>query len=109
MKTILATGALAALLASAAPVLAGPSFGLGLSFIFGGGVAVGGRVFSTDKPQSGALSLGVDYNFRNGSIRPNIGAAYLDNDVYTDFSVGVDMLTRNADFGIGIGGLSGMR
>jgi hypothetical protein len=109
VKTIIVSGALAALLASGAPVLAGPSFGLGLSFVFGSGVALGGRVFSTDKPQNGALSLGVDYKFANGAVRPNIGVGYLDQDVYTDFSVGIDMQSRDMDFGIGVGGLGGMK
>ena len=105
---VLAFG-LAVILALPRPVAAGPSFGLGLSFVFGGGVAVGARVFSTDEPQSGALSLGVDYNFTSQSIRPTIGVAYLDDSAYIDFSVGLDTTTSQLDYGMGIGGLMNMQ
>lgn len=91
------------------PVAAEPSFGLGVSFVFGGGIVLGARVFSTDNPQSGAVSLGVDYNFTSRSIRPSIGVAYLDDNAYVDFSIGLDTTTNNLDFGIGAGGLMNMQ
>ena len=109
MKNIVLSGAMAAMLAIPAPVVAEPSIGLGLSFVFGGGVAIGGRVFSTDRPQRGALSLGLDYKLGTGAWRPNVGVAYLNNDAYVDFSLGLDLQNREMDYGIGVGGLGGMQ
>jgi hypothetical protein len=109
MKNAFLPVAVATMLATSAPVLADPSLGLGLSYVFGGGVSVGVRVFSTDRPQSGALALGLDYSFSSGALRPTVGAAYLDNDGYVDFSVGVDPDSGTLNYGIGLGGLSGMR
>jgi len=70
MKKTFLPLALAAMLGTSTPVLAGPSLGLGVSFVFGGGVALGVRVFSTDRPQSGALALGLDFGLGSGSVRP---------------------------------------
>ncbi len=109
MKNAFLPIACAAMLVASAPVLAGPSVGLGMSYVFGGGISVGVRVFSTDRPQSGALALGLDYGFNSGALRPNVGAAYLDTDGYVDFSVGVDLPGGSLNYGIGLGGLSGMR
>ena len=108
MKRIALVTALAMTAGFAAPaVQADPAFGLGFSFVFGGGnndVAFGARVFSDDTPQNGAVSLGLDYKFGSNSFRPNIGAAYLDNDVYGDLSIGYDIGAGAMDFGIGLGG-----
>ncbi|WP_133169902.1 hypothetical protein [Shimia abyssi] len=82
---------------------ADPAFGVGLTYIFGGDVAFGVRVFSDDRPEQGALALGLDYKFLAKSWRPNVGAAYLDEDFYADFSVGLDLTTQELDFGIGAG------
>ncbi len=109
MKRFIVSGALAAMIAGSVPAVAGPSFGFGLTYVFGGGFAFGGRVFSTDKPQSGALALGIDYLFETGTWRPTIGAAYLDDDFYVDFSAGIGSLGSEFNFGLGIGGLGGMQ
>ena len=109
MRSIFMTGALATMLAVPVPATADPSFGFGLSYVFGSGVAMGGRVFSTDKPQSGALALGIDYMFGTGTWRPTVGAAYLDDDFYVDFSVGIGPQSGDFNFGAGIGGLGGMQ
>lgn len=109
MKKFVLAGTLAAMLAAPAAVVAQPSFGLGLSYIFGEGFAIGARVFSTDVPQQGALSLGVDYKFNSSTWRPNVGVAYLDNDMYMDLSLGVDMQSRTMDYGVGLGGLANMQ
>jgi hypothetical protein len=108
MKSIFLSSVFAAMLAVPAPVVAQPSFGLGLSFVFGSGVAAGARVFSTDRPQKGALSLGIDYKFASGTWRPTVGAAYLDNDIYLDLNLGFDTGSGLLDYGIGVGGLGGM-
>lgn len=82
---------------------ADPSFGFGVSFIFGGDVAVGVRVFSDDRAERGALALGLDYKLRAQSWRPNVGAAYLDEDWYVDLSLGYDFSAQSVDFGGGLG------
>lgn len=107
MKSIVLSGALAALVAVPAPVIAEPSFGFGVSFVFGGGVAVGGRIFSTDQPKNGAVALGIDYNIQSGTWRPNVAIAYLEDDYYVDLSLG--LTGGYVDYGIGIGGLGGMQ
>lgn len=89
----------------AAPLtaVADPSFGFGISYVFGGDVAIGVRVFSDDKPDRGALALGLDYKLRGQSWRPSVGAAYLDEDWYVDLSLGYDFGAQNIDFGAGLG------
>ncbi|KAA0920345.1 hypothetical protein FLO80_04335 [Aquicoccus porphyridii] len=106
MKRIALASGLA--LALSAPALqADPAFGLGVSYVFGGGtsdVAIGARAFSDDTPHEGVVSLGLDYKLGSQSLRPNIGAAYLDDDVYGDVSLGYDFGTKGVDFGVGLGG-----
>ncbi len=112
MKTILVSLVLSAGLALPTASAADPSFGFGLSYVFGGGgsdVAIGARIFSDDRPEHGAAALGLDYKFGSGGLRPTVGAAYLDRDVYGDFSLGLDMQGGGMDYGVGIGGLGGMR
>ena len=67
-------------------------------------MAVGLRVFSDDEPESAVLAIGADYKFGTGSFRPTVGAAYLDEDVYIDLSLGYDLGLGALDYGIGIGG-----
>ena len=86
---------------------ADPAFGFGLSYTFGGGggdVAIGARVFSDNQPQNGVASIGLDYKINSQSFRPNIGAAWLDDDVYGDLSLGYDLGDQSVDFGVGLGG-----
>ncbi|KPA21933.1 hypothetical protein shim_18180 [Shimia sp. SK013] len=87
---------------------ADPSFGFGISFIIGGDVSVGVRVFSDDEAERGALALGLDYKLRSKAWRPNIGAAYLDEDFYVDLNLGLDLSTNELDYGIGLGLTSGV-
>ncbi|MGR3714628.1 MAG: hypothetical protein ACU0A6_16080 [Shimia sp.] len=82
---------------------ADPAFGFGVSFIFGGDVAIGVRVFSDDRPERGALALGLDYKTKSKSFRPSVGAAYLEEDFYVDLSLGLDLKTQDVDYGIGLG------
>ncbi|WP_139216106.1 hypothetical protein [Shimia haliotis] len=88
---------------SPAVAKADPSFGFGISYTFDGDVAFGVRVFSDDRAERGALSLGLDYKFRSKGWRPNVGAAYLDEDFFVDLSLGYDFNTQGLDFGAGLG------
>lgn len=109
LAPILAAAIAAATFAAAHSAKADPAYGLGLSYVFGNGggdVAIGARVFSNDNPQEGAVSLGLDYKLASQSFRPNIGAAYLDDDVYGDISLGYDFGAGGVDFGVGLGGWS---
>ena len=109
MKNIaLAAGLAAATFVVAPAAQADPAFGLGLTYTFGASgksdVALGARIFSSDKPQDFAASIGLDYKFGSGSIRPSIGAAYLENNWYSDLSIGYDTGAGEIDFGLGAGG-----
>jgi len=111
MKIYIIAGALASMVAIPAPVLAEPSIGFGVSYVFGGGgggggVAVGARIFSTDQPDKAAVGLGIDYNISSGTWRPNVGVAYLQDDIYMDLSLGLS--DGFVDYGVGIGVLGGM-
>jgi len=106
MNSIIRVVTLAVIVTIPAPLMAGPSFGLGVSFIFGGGIAVGAKVFSTDQPKEGAVSLGIDYKLESQTWRPNVGLAYLQDDFYVDLSLGLD--GGYVDYSAGIGGLAGM-
>ncbi|WP_322865365.1 hypothetical protein U5922_003635 [Aquicoccus sp. G2-2] len=111
MKNIALAASLATTLAAIAPMAqADPAVGFGLSYVFGGNtggdVAVGARVFSDDTKQNAVASLGLDYKINSGSWRPNVGAAWLDNNVYGDLSIGYDLGARGIDFGAGLGGWS---
>ena len=110
MKLLAFRNTLAAVALVLAPsAQADPSFGLGLTILFDGSVAVGAKVFSTDDPESAAVSLGLDYNIRSNSLRPNAGLAYLDCDFYVDLNTGFSPQTQGIDFGIGVGGLTHMQ
>ncbi len=103
MKRMISAGVLAVALSGGGVAQADPSFGFGLTFVFGGEVAAGVRVFSDDDPESAVLALGLDYKFQSRSIRPTVGAAYLDEDFYVDFSLGYDVGIGALDYGIGLG------
>lgn len=90
-------------------VLAGAGVGAGLTWTFGGpkamsGAALGVKVFSTDKQDKAAASLGVDYSFADRGMRPNLGVAYLGKDnVYLDANVGYSFVQQGPNFGLGAG------
>ena len=111
MKTTTPAALLCALAATvyAGGALAGPAVGVGLSWTFGGpaaqsGAAVGLKVFSTDREDRAAASLGVDYSFAERGFRPNVGVAYLSrHNAYVDASVGYSMQQQRMNFGLGAG------
>lgn len=102
LKPALTAAALA--LATALPASADPSFGIGLSLVFGGTsqpqFGVGLRAFSTDEEDKGAVSLGVDYLFASQNWRPTIGAAYLSKNSYLGIDVGYGLYGAGVDFGV---------
>ncbi|MDU8926247.1 hypothetical protein RXV86_02510 [Alisedimentitalea sp. MJ-SS2] len=103
MKRISLTFALTAALACPTASLADPAFGFGITILSNGDTAVGLRVFSNNRRNKPAASLGIDYKFETQSFRPAIGAAYLDHNIYVDATVGFDLQTNTLDFGVGTG------
>ncbi len=92
-------------LALAAPAMADPTLGLGLSFTFGGGkpqAGIGLRVFSDDQRDSFVASAGVDYMFGSQSWRGTVGGAYLGNDTYIGLDMGLGF--DGSGFGVGVSG-----
>jgi len=96
-------------MALAAPASADPSLGFGLSLSFGGGdvdYGVGVRVFSDDKQDEFAASVGLDYMFQSQRLRPTVGAAYLGDDSYIGIDMGFGLNGEGIDFGVGVGGVN---
>ncbi len=82
------------------------AFGLGVSYIFGQGVAVSAKAFTNDQEDEAAGSFGIDYLPATGSWRPNVGVSYLGNNVYGDINFGYDYQGSNWNFGVGAGGVN---
>ena len=102
---ILATTAITLVLA--APAFADPTVGFGLSLSFGGGgtdYGVGARIFSDDEEDEFVASVGVDYMFQSGRVRPTVGAAYLGDGSYLGFDLGFGLNGEGIDFGVSVGG-----
>ncbi|WP_131177596.1 hypothetical protein [Phytopseudomonas dryadis] len=78
-------------------------FGIGVSYVFGEGPALGVKAFSSDEEKRGALSLGLDYVFSKQSLRPNVGVAYQGSDYFGDANVGYTMKTQSVNFALGAG------
>lgn len=92
----------------AAPAMADPAAGVGLTFTFGGGqpeVGLGLRIFSDDREDEWAASVGVDYMFGSQSWRGALGAAYLLDNSYVEITGGYDFGSGTLDVGLG-GGLA---
>ncbi len=100
-RAALAATILSAPLATTAQADAG--FGVGISYVFGEGIAVGVKAFTDDEEEKGVGSVGLDYIVNSGAWRPNVGAAYLDEDVYVDVNAGYNYQTGSWDFGVGGG------
>lgn len=97
---------IAILCALTAPALADPTVGFGINVTFGNGTAntgVGVRVFSNDRKDEGAASLGLDYMFTSQSWRGSLGAAYLMDDSYIELNGGYNFGSGTVDLGIGAG------
>lgn len=88
---------------------ADPSVGIGLSFVFGGGkvdTGIGLRLFSDDRQDRAAASIGADFLFKEKRIRPTIGAAYLGKNTYIGLDMGFGLNGEGIDFGLGVGGVN---
>lgn len=81
-------------------------FGFGATWVFGAssGLAIGPKLFSTDKEDKVAASLGIDYVIGSSSFRPNVGITYLlKDDAFTDLNVGYNLKSKAVDFGFAVG------
>ena len=101
-----------ATLGMAMPAVADPTVGIGISFAFGGGkvdTGVGIRVFSNNRREKAAATLGVDYMFTGQRIRPTVGVAYLGSNSYIGLDMGFGFNGEGVDFGLGVGGVKTKR
>lgn len=90
----------------AAPAVADPVIGLGLSVSFGSGqvnTGVGLRVFSDNRRDRAVGALGLDYMFGSRTLRGTLGAAYLGRNSYVGLDLGIGLGSGTIDFGIGAG------
>nr|WP_320135907.1 hypothetical protein [uncultured Amphritea sp.] len=97
---------LAALVAASlvAPIAqADAGFGAGVTYVFGGGWAVGVKVFTDDEEDKAVGSLGLDYLVGSGAWRPNVGVGYLGENIYGDLSAGYNFDGGAWSFGVGAG------
>ncbi|MGA6106058.1 hypothetical protein [Pseudomonas solani] len=78
-------------------------FGVGVSYVFGGGVAAGVKAFSDDQDNEMVGSVGLDYLFASSAFRPNIGVAYQGEGYFSGGDVGYNLQTQALDFGAGAG------
>lgn len=94
------------LLSFAAPAVADPTTGLGVTYSFGGGqpqIAIGLRVFSDDQQDEFAGTIGVDYMLGTQSWRGTVGAAYLAKNVYVGIDLGYGLSDGSIGFGVNAG------
>lgn len=77
--------------------------GVGVSYVFGGGVAAGVKAFSNDEDNETVGSLGLDYLFESSAFRPNIGVAYQGEGYFSGGDVGYNFASEAIDFGVGGG------
>lgn len=84
--------------------------GIGLTWVFGNdgnsGAAIGLKAFSSREEDKAAGSLGLDYHFATGALRPNIGIAWIGDDIFADANFGYNMAVGKIDFGLGIGAVN---
>lgn len=89
--------------ATALPAVADPAIGVGLTLVFGQGqtqTGVGLRVFSTNEEDSAAATIGVDYLFGSGGVRPTLGLAYIGSGVFIGADAGFNLNGGGVSFGL---------
>ena len=104
MRTVLLSSLFLTL---AAPTVADPTVGIGLSISFGGGAPQTGiafRVFSDDQEEEFVGSVGLDYMFGSQSLRGTVGAAYLADNSFVGLDLGYGIGSGAFDFGVSAGG-----
>lgn len=90
----------------AGPAAADATLGIGFGLAFGAGqvdVGAGLRVFSDDRRDRAAGSVGFDYMFTSGRLRPSLGIAYLYRNGFVGVDLGFDTRRGGPDFGLGAG------
>ena len=103
-KTMTSAAMVAAMMA--APAVAEPVLGLGVTLWFGSGetqTGIGVRVFSDDQNESLVGSLGLDYILQSEALRPTLGIAYLQDDAYVGLDLGFDLSGGPIHYGAGLG------
>ena len=103
-KTFLVSAFAMSLVSSMAQAEAG--FGAGLTYVFGEGVAIGAKIFTSNKEDKAVGSAGLDYLVKSGDWRPNIGIGYLGKNTYGDVNAGYNYHAGEWSFGVGIGGVN---
>jgi hypothetical protein len=103
MHKIITAAILTATLSSPLTLHAETSFGIGVSYIFGEGIAVSGKVFADDEEYQVGAAAGIDYMLKTGAWRPNMGVAYIGDHNYGDLNVGYNLKNKAIDFGVGVG------
>lgn len=92
------------MLAVSAPSFAGVSFGFGVGYTFGDGLVVGPKMFTEQREDRAAASLGIDYAIFSNSFRPNIGVAYLTKDkMFAEANMGYNLKNQNISYGGSVG------
>jgi outer membrane protein W len=77
--------------------------GVGITYVFGQGIAVGVKAFTDDKEDKAVGSVGIDYMLSTKAWRPNVGIGYLNDNIYTDATAGYDLQQNAWTFGLGAG------
>ncbi|WP_236232423.1 hypothetical protein [Pseudomonas tohonis] len=78
-------------------------FGIGVSYVFGGGVAAGIKAFGDDEDAVAVGSVGLDYLFASSAFRPNIGMTYQGEGYFSGGDVGYNFSAEMVDFAAGAG------
>lgn len=105
MKKLLTTAAFLAFLPSAS--IAEPTVGLGLTFKFGpqgGEPGVALRLFSDNRQNRWAGTIGLDFLIRSMTFRPTLGASYVGDDMFFGFDFGLGGGIGSGGFNTGFSG-----
>jgi hypothetical protein len=103
MQKIISAAILTSILSLPLTLHADTGFGIGVTYVFDSGMAVGVKVFADDKKSAFEASAGMDYMLKSGAWRPNIGASYLGDSNYGDLNAGWNLKYKIIDFGVGFG------